>query len=270
MKDKLKEITDSTVSELLGNDIILPSTYFECFDKHSRTINVNIDSQEFEKDLHSFLLEEYKQIDDYMHDAMKTIDQVSEITLDAQEAIKNKNGSLLDTLYSQIKTLQSELENIKSDVYKDYLTKTNNKKWIYQKLLTEKSTFKNDCLLILIEVDDYDYIKDNYSKLISNNLLVFVSTYLKDKLKDEKIDFEIARYLKNKFLLIVNNDTLSNLTNIINNILSLLQNTTLKSNSGIIINPSFKYTIGEVSKNAVFHDVFNILLKDIKENTIKN
>ena len=122
---------------MLGDDIILPSTYFECFDKHARTIDVNLDSNEFEKELQNFLIEEYKQIDGYMHSAMKTIDEVSEIALDAQEAIKSKNQSLLDSLYSQIKILQTELENIKNNVYKDYLTKTYNKQWIYQKFLTK-------------------------------------------------------------------------------------------------------------------------------------
>lgn len=265
MKDKLKEITDNTISELLGNDIILPSTYFECFDKHSRTVDINIESEEFEKELQSFLLEEYKHIDEYMHAAMKTIDEVSEITVGAKDAIETKNTSLLDSLYTQIKTLQTELENMKSNVYKDYLTKTYNKQWIYQKFLNKDASFKDESIVILIEVNDYDYISKNYSNLISNNLLIFISKFLKDKLNDEKIDFEIARYLKNRFLIFVNNDSISNLNNILNNIVNLLQNTTLKSNSGIIINPSFKHTICEVNKNIPFHNTINNLLKNMEE-----
>jgi len=265
MKEKLKEITDNTISELLGNDIILPSNYFECFDKHARTIDINIDSQEFEKDIQTFLIEEYKHIDDYMHDAMKTIDEVSEITLGAQEAIKNKNQSVLDSLYSQIKTLQNELENMKTNIYKDYLTETYNKQWIYQKLLSEKASFKNNCILVLVDIPDYEYITKNYSNLISNNLLIFISKYLKDKLKDEKIDFEIARYLKNKFVIIIKKDSIDNITSIMNNISNLLLNTTLKSNSGVIINPNFVFKIEDIKKDMLFHDILTKMLKSLGE-----
>jgi GGDEF domain-containing protein len=265
MKDKLKEITDSTINELLGDDIILPSTYFECFDKHARTIDVNLDSNEFEKELQNFLIEEYKQIDGYMHSAMKTIDEVSGIALDAQEAIKSKNQSLLDSLYSQIKILQTELENIKNNVYRDYLTKTYNKQWIYQKFLTKDATIQEDCILVLLNVNDYDYISKNYSNLISNNLLIFISKFLKDKLKDENLEFNIARYLKNKFLIIIKKESVSNITTILNNIGNLLSNTTLKSNSGIIINPNFTYTILDVKKDASFHDTLNNMIKELSE-----
>ncbi len=265
MKNKLKVITDNTISELLGEDIILPSSYFECFDKHARTINVDLDSGKFEKELQNFLIEEYKQIDGYIHSAMKTIDEVSEIALGAQEAIKSKNHSVLDSLYSQIKTLQTELENIKNNVYKDYLTKTYNKQWIYQKFLTKDANIQDDCILVLLNVNDYDYIAKNYSNLISNNLLIFISKFLKDKLKDENINFEIARYLKNKFLIIIKNDTVSNITSILNNIANLLSNTTLKSNSGIIINPNFIYEISNTKKDSSFHDTLNTMIKELSE-----
>ena len=38
MKNKLKQITDLTIQEVLGNEIILPSTYFKTFDKNIKKI----------------------------------------------------------------------------------------------------------------------------------------------------------------------------------------------------------------------------------------
>ena len=42
MKNKLKQITDLTIQEVLGNEIILPSTYFKTFDKNIKKIDKNL------------------------------------------------------------------------------------------------------------------------------------------------------------------------------------------------------------------------------------
>ena len=62
MKTKLKEITDSTVCELLGNDIILPSNYFQCFDKYAKTVDLDLESESFEKELSELILDEFNEI----------------------------------------------------------------------------------------------------------------------------------------------------------------------------------------------------------------
>lgn len=263
MKAKLKEITDSTVSELLCNEIILPSNYFQCFDKHAKTIDINMDSESFEKELSELILDEFNTINKYVNDAVKTIDIAAGVTLDAQEAIKENNTLVLKNLYEQIKTLQKELSDITDNVYKDYLTKVHNKKWIYHKFLTKEITYKEDTSIILIDILDYKYISTTYNKLISNNLLVFISKYLKNKFTEEDYDFEISRYLTNKFIISVKNNDLLQLETLMSTITSVLYNTTLKSNSGVMIKPTFDYSILKVKKDESFHESLDMLLKNI-------
>ena len=265
MKTKLKEITDSTINELLSNEVILPSNYFQCFDKHAKIVNIDMDSESFEKDLSELILNEYNSINSYVNSAVKTIDTAASITLEAQDAIKDQNLLLLKNLYSQIKELQVELENITDNVYKDYLTKSYNKKWLYHKYLSKEANFKKNAIIILVDIVDYKYIMNTYNKLISNNLLIYIASYLENKLKEENLNFQITRYLTNKFIITLDEDDLSQIQTIMTTITSLLYNTTLKSNSGIMIKPTFEYSIKKVKKDTSFHESIDSLLKRVQE-----
>lgn len=264
MKTKLKEITDSTMTELLCNEIVLPSNYFKCFDKHAKTLDVEMNSDSFQKEISNLILDEYNEINSYVNVAIKTIDDVADLTLEAQDAINKNNSSELTKLHIQIKALQQELKNITNNVYKDYLTKVNNKKWLYHKYLTKEAKYKKDAMIILIDISDYDYISNTYNKLIANNVLIFISSYLRKELKSEHIDFEIARYLTNKFILSINEEETEHLETIINNISGVLYNKTLKSNSGIMIKPTFTYSISKVKKDESFHTSIDVLLSSIE------
>lgn len=268
MKTKLKEITDSTVSELLSNEIILPSNYFKCFDKHAKTININIDDKSFEKELSELILEEFNTINEYVNTAIKSIDNAATLTLDVQNAIKDQNTLLLKDLYSQIKILQSELQDITNNVYKDHLTKVNNKKWLYHKYLTKNAKYKKDATIVLIDVADHNYIAQTYNKLISNNLLIYIATYFQNKFKEENLNFEIARFLDNKFIITLEENNLEELEDLMNSISSILYHTTLKSNSGVMIKPTFEYSIIKVKKEESFHESISTLL-NIKETNKK-
>lgn len=264
MKDKLKHITDSTVNELLNQEIILPSTYFECFDKHAKTLDIELNNEEFEKELSELILEEYNTINGYVNSAVQSIDMAATLTKEAQEAIKQNNTLALNNLYEQIKELQSELEDITKNVYTDYLTKVHNKKWLYHKGLTKEAKFKEDLLIVLIDVNDYGYITQTYNKLIADNLLIFITKYLQEKFKEESIDFELVRYLNNKFVLLIKDDEISNIEAILNNVKTYLISTTLKSNSGVMIKPTFNFAMSKVKKEDSFHSSLEILLKKIK------
>lgn len=264
MKKKLKEITDSTVNELLGNDIIMPSNYFQCFDKHAKSAEVNLDSDTFEKELSDLIIDEFNVINNYVNDAVKTIDIATGLTIDAQKAIKENNTLLLKNLYNQIGELRGELETITNNIYKDYLTKVNNKKWLYHKYLTKDAKFKDSAILVFVNIADYEYISNTYNKLISNNLLIFISKYLDEKLKEEGLDFEITRYLSNKFILTFNEYEINAVASILNTISSVLFEKTLKSNSGIIIKPTFDYSIAKVKKDENFHEVLSTLVKKVE------
>ena len=45
MKQELKKITDLTINDLLNNDIILPSTYFDKFNYHAKELEIDLDDE---------------------------------------------------------------------------------------------------------------------------------------------------------------------------------------------------------------------------------
>ncbi len=263
MKTKLKEITDSTIDELLCNDIILPSNYFQCFDKHAKTVEIDLENESFEKELNELILDEFNTINSYVNNAIRTIDTVAEVTQEAQDAIKENNALLLKNLYVQINDLKKELLDITDNVYKDYLTKVYNKKWLYHKYLDTNINYKNNATIILVDVADFEYIAKTYNKLISNNLLIYIAHYLKNKLKEESLDYQISRYLTNKFIITLKEEDLVQIETIMSTISSVLYGTTLKSNSGVMIKPTFDYSVVKVKKNESFHESLNVLIKNI-------
>ena len=123
MRIKLKKITDKTVQDLLQNEIILPSSYFESFDKNAKDIKVDITDNDFEKEVSDVLVEELKLINDYMGKTIKNIDNLSIATQEAQVAIAQKDVSKLNTINSSLNDIKDEMEALKGLVYLDSLTK---------------------------------------------------------------------------------------------------------------------------------------------------
>ena len=67
MKNKLKQITDLTIQEVLGNEIILPSTYFKIFDKNIKKIDKNLKNENVSIDNTNIILEEFNSINKYFN-----------------------------------------------------------------------------------------------------------------------------------------------------------------------------------------------------------
>ena len=66
MKNELKKITDITINELLNKDVIMPSIYFEKFNKNARTLEINLSDSSFNKELNQIIIEDFNSIEDYM------------------------------------------------------------------------------------------------------------------------------------------------------------------------------------------------------------
>ena len=44
-----KKITNLTINDLLNNDVILPSNYFDKFNYHAKEMEINLDDEDFKK-----------------------------------------------------------------------------------------------------------------------------------------------------------------------------------------------------------------------------
>lgn len=266
MKHNLKKITDKTVQDLLQNEIILPSSYFESFDRNARDLSIDITDSSFENEVSSVIVEELKNINAYMKKTIKNIDTLTEATQDAQEAIRNKDESKLKSINTSLIDMKNEIDELKNLIYLDSLTKTLNRKWIYNNAINEEGTFNEEGLLLFIDINDFNYIIDKYGNLIADNVIIYISKFLTHKFKKENIAFNIARYSTDQFILFIQNEELINMISFINNVRLELSNSTLKSKSGLTFKTNFNF--GLIKYNS--HDLFQTTLETAVELSIKD
>jgi len=265
MKKHLKKITNQTVNELLNNEIIMPSTYFEKFNKNASTLEVNLEDDSFNQEMNKILIEEFDTIEVYMKSIMNNANIIGNAAKGTKKALMEKDIDSLTDIYQQMVKLEKEVKDLTNKIFIDDLTNTFNRKWIYNKYLNKEALLKEDGLCVLIDINDYNYIENEYGELLANNLLIFITRYLKKNLKEEDCNFKIARFFDNQFIIFVNNKGLSQLNNLIFNIKNLLSNTNLKSNSGLFIKANYEYRIQSYSKGQDSKDVFEALFDQLKD-----
>ena len=265
MKKKLEKITNLTINELLNNEIILPSLYLEKFSYHAKEIEVNLDDENFEKELNKIIVEDFKTIERYMSMIISNVLELKEDAKEARTALLNKDIDTLGEVYKKMINLEKELKTLNNELFIDDTTKTFNRKWIYNKFLDENASFKKDGICLLIDVIDYTYIQDEYGELLAKNLLLFVTNFISQKLKDEGYEFQIARYFNDKFFVFITNEDKKDVKNYILNLEQMLLNTTLKSNSGLYIKANYKFVLNEYKQNQDSKLVFEKLVNYEKE-----
>ena len=260
MKKKLKTITNLTINDLLNNEIIMPSTYFEKFNKKAKDLEINLEDDDFKKEINDVILNEFNTIELYMKELLKNISVVEDATSRTKKALVEKDSQTIDLIYNQMRNLEDEIKELTSKIYIDNLTNTYNRKWIYNKFLDKDLKFKGKGICILINISDYSYIQKEYGSLLTDNLLIFISSFIKKKLKEDNTNFEIARFTDEKFLIFLEKQDIKNIHNLIYNAKISLANTTLKSNSGVIIKPTYEYKVAVFDKKEDSKDIFERLI----------
>ena len=254
MKKELKKITNLTINEILNNEVILPSLYFEKFNHHTKELEINLDDEVFKQEIDSLIIEDFRTIERYMNSIMNNVSELKEDTKNAKNAILNKDLSSLSDIYKKMIHLEKEVKKLNDELFIDETTKVFNKKWIYTKFLDENALFKKNGICLLVDVVDYFYIQKEYGELLARNLLLFITTFISKKLDDEKYDIRIVRYFDNKFFIFILEEDIKEIENYISNLERMLLNTTLKSNSGLLIKANYRFNqeffkVNEDSKN---------------------
>lgn len=250
----MKKVTDKTLQDLLQNDIILPSTYFKTFDKNAKKVDVEIQDTDFEKEVSDMLVEEFKNINNYMKQTVNNINTLTEATEDAQKAIQEKDESKLKTINATLVSMKNEIDALRDLVYLDTLTKTFNRKWIFNHIISGDGTFNNAGLLLFIDLTDCEYLADKYGTLLADHVTLYISKYLTNKFRAEHFVFDIARYSDNQFILFIQEETVENITPFLKNIRLELENTTLKSKSGLRFKTTFNFGLVEYTATNDFQN----------------
>jgi GGDEF domain-containing protein len=265
MRNKLEQITNLTVNNVLNNKIILPSSYFDRFNYYAKEMEINLDDDSFTKEIHDIIIEDFNKIEEYMKLIISSTITLQEESKNASTAILNKDTNSLNNVYEKMINLEEEIKTLTNQLFLDDTTGIFNRKWIYSKLLDENKNFKTDGICVLLDVMDYHYLQNEYGELLANNLLIFATNFISKKLTDENYNFQIARYVENKFFIFIFNETKQEVLNRILNLEQVLINTTLKSNSGLLIKAKYDFKVSLFKENQNSKDVFELLLAHKKE-----
>lgn len=263
LKNKLMKITDMTMSELLSEEVIMPSVYFETFDKNAKVLEVEILEDNFEHEINKILVEEFNNISKYMNKTISNIELLGEATAKVEVAIERNDKESLKSLRIEIKQVEKDMKELKELIFIDSLTKAYNRKWIYKKILDTNGNFKDQGIFTIIEIEDFEYITSKYGSLIADNVLIFMTNFINKNLKKEGLNFKLARYCSDKFILFFEDIKMGEVKDIILNIQGEILNTTLKSKSGIMFKTGFSYKMDKFIKNDNFQELLEVTLNKL-------
>ena len=269
MNNKLKQITDETFALLLKKDVVLPSNYMKCFDKQAKIMNLKLNDKKFTKEISDFMLNEFNDINRYIDNSVNNIKKLENTTLLVKEAIMNKDLDLISELYDAIDAIYLDVKDLSNEIFKDEISQQYNKKWLYHKYLNKDTSFKDNISFVLVKSVKYFYINEKYGELISNNLIKYIISTIEQKLKSKNLKSKIVRYFEDNFLIFLEDSDVRNIEMLFNNMKVLLDDTVLKSKTGILIKPFIDYSINRYSENYIFHNALEDLSNNISMNAKK-
>jgi len=191
----LHVISNETKSSIDQLEIVTPSVYAsifsQCATDHGETI-------ENEPDLaYDIMQAECSSLSHLQEQASKNATQLSNSTSKAITAIQAKDEALLSEVLTETETLKVEIEKLKEAVYKDELTRVYNRKWLHDTFLEAGSNdFKEDGILIILDLNYFKQINDTHGHILGDKVLIFIANELR------KSKQSIVRYGGDEFLIL--------------------------------------------------------------------
>lgn len=105
--------------------------------------------------------------------------QLSESATKAVDAMEEQDQARLLEVLAETKVLQAEIDELRSAVYQDTLTKVFNRRWMSENYLDAEECLKKDGQLAMIDLNDFKYINDTFGHIIGDRVLFFIASQLR-------------------------------------------------------------------------------------------
>lgn len=102
-------------------------------------------------------------------------------------------------------------EKYKEIAYKDSLTGINNRRVLERREFFKENYFFNNRVVVMLDINDFKEINDNYGHLIGDKVLKVLANLIKESLRSDDL---IVRYGGDEFLLILTNINVSKVKDI--------------------------------------------------------
>jgi len=262
--DIFQIITNETRDAIAQMNIVTPTIYEAIFQKFSQEHNQNIDDEE--KLSINVLQNECANLTQLQSEVAKNANSLSMSTSKAIHAIKDQDSTVLNEVFHETQQLKHEIEKLKHSLYKDELTQVYNRKWLHDELLNEDANeFKEDGILVMIDLNYFKQINDTHGHIIGDKVLIYVANQLR------KLKYNTIRYGGDEFILLApSTKTVEEIKKEINNLRETILSKKLKAhNSEFKVSFSFgsaPYKQGD-SLSATIENADKVMYKD--KETIK-
>jgi len=250
MPNDLTELTDRVLKEVIKNQVILPSTYKEHFENHAREMQIDLNYEDMVSKAAQNRLDEANAL---MEKSTCNLDTLEKTTHDAQKAIEDQDLQKLSQVFKEIEGLKNSLSSLKTQLHTDSLTKTYNRKWLSEYILSEGHFLQNG-VLAFIDLDKFKIINDEHGHIIGDKVLQYVAGFLRSSLKNSKV----IRYAGDEFIIISQEKDMEHCFTKLNGLQESLLSKKLKASNGEILNLSFSFGLTRFSEGADFRDILEI------------
>ncbi len=250
MSNKLTELTDRVLKDVIKNEVILPSTYKEHFDNHAREMQIDVNYEDLVEKAAQNRLDE---ANDIMEKTSCSLDNLQRTTNDAQEAIRNQDMDKLALVTKEIEGLKSALSSLKTQLHTDTLTHIFNRKWLHENLLHD-GDFIHSGILVFIDLDKFKPINDKHGHVIGDKVLQYLANFLKMNLKG----MDVIRYAGDEFIVISKEAQMEECFMKLKNLQEELLNKKLKAANGELLYLSFSFGLTRFEVGANFRDTLEI------------
>jgi diguanylate cyclase (GGDEF)-like protein len=189
----LQTITNDTLKEVRKYDVVTPDFFTDTFYSKATNIDINLDKDLIARDGTQSILD--KVINVQKETKKHTNELKNNIDL-ATVAIEEKDDKSLGEVKNNIDDLYQRILHLEEQVYLDELTKVQNRKWLFEKILSNNS-FINDGTLTFVDIDKFKLINDNYGHVAGDKVLVMIA-----QLTTRLINSKTIRYGGDEFIII--------------------------------------------------------------------
>jgi len=250
MSNKLTEITDRVLKDVIKNEVILPSTYKEHFDNHAREMQIDVDYEEMVDKATQKRLDEANEIMEKTH---CNLDDLEKTTISAKEAIEDNDLEKLALVSKEIAGLKLALGDLKDQLHTDSLTKIYNRKWMSEHVLHD-GEFIDEGILVFIDLDKFKPINDTHGHVVGDKVLQYLASFLKSNLKE----LDVIRYAGDEFIAISNKHQMEDCYMKMKSLQEDLLNKKLKASNGELLYLAFSFGLTRFEKGSSFRDVLEI------------
>ena len=233
-KKILQIISNETRSSIDKMTVVTPSIYASIFSQYASEHGETLENEH--EITQNIMQMECSNLNSLQTETSKNANKLSDSTKKAINAIQSKDENLLTEVLQETQSLKAEIEKLKEAVYKDELTHSYNRRWLYDTYLdTHDEKFKDDGVLIIIDLNFFKQVNDTHGHIIGDKVLIFIANELK------KSQQNVIRYGGDEFILIFEGSTaLENALKILHNLRENVISKKLKAH-GSTFKASFSY-----------------------------